>query len=94
MGTRQTLIRIVLIVLLLYAAGCLVRLGREVHTAQNTVQELGQRLASVENDNRAMRQRLDDGRTAEEWEALAWRRLGLVKPGEIVFLFPGKEKQA
>ena len=41
-----------------------------------------------------MRQKLDDGRTAEEWEALAWRRLGLVKPGELVFLFPGEEKQA
>ena len=94
MESRGTLIRIVLVVLLLYAAGCLARQGREVHAAQNTVQELSQRLASVENDNRAMRQKLDDGRTAEEWEALAWRRLGLVKPGEIVFLFPGKEKQA
>ena len=31
---------------------------------------------------------LYEGRTAEDWEALAWRRLGLVRPGEIVFLFP------
>ena len=59
-----------------------------MHDAQSTVQALTEKLASVEKDNRAMRQRLDGDRTAEDWEALAWRRLGLVKPGEIVFLFP------
>ena len=88
MESRGTLIRIVLVVLLLYAAGCLARQGREVHAAQITVQTLTEKLASVEKDNRAMRQRLDGGRTEEDWEALAWQRLGLVKPGEIVFLVP------
>lgn len=88
MESRGTLIRIVLVVLLLYAAGCLARQGREVHDAQSTVQALTEKLAAVEKDNRAMQERLDGGRTAEDWEALAWRRLGLVKPGEIVFLFP------
>ena len=88
MESRGTLIRIVLVVLLLYSAACLARLGREAHTAQITAQALAETLASVEADNRAMRQRLDGGRTAEDWEALAWRRLGLVRPGEIVFLFP------
>ena len=88
MESRGTLIRIVLVVLLLYAAACLARLAREAHAAQITAQALTETLASVEEDNRAMRQRLDEGRTAEDWEALAWRRLGLVRPGEIVFLFP------
>ena len=88
MESRGTLIRIVLVVLLLYAAACLARLAREAHAAQITAQALAETLASVEEDNRAMRQRLDEGRTAEDWEALAWRRLGLVRPGEIVFLFP------
>ena len=94
MEPRGTLIRIVLVILLLYAAGCLARLGREVYAAQDAAQALAERLASVESDNRAMRQALADGRDAEDWEALAWRRLGLVRPGEIVFLFPGREKQA
>ena len=88
MESRGTLIRIVLVVLLLYAAACLASLGREAHAAQIPAQALAETLASVEKDNRAMRQRLDGGRTEEDWEALAWQRLGLVKPGEIVFLFP------
>ena len=94
MDAGRTLIRIVLLALLLYAAGCLARLGREVQAAQDAAQALTEALASVERENRAMRRQLDGDRTAEEWEMLAWQRLGLVRPGEIVFLFPTEERQA
>jgi cell division protein FtsB len=94
MDARRTLIRIVLLALLLYAAGCLAGLGREVKAAQDTARALTAELASVERENRAMRRQLDGDRSTEDWEMLAWQRLGLVRPGEIVFLFPREEKQA
>ena len=93
MDARRTLIRIVLICLLLYAAACLFRLDRQVHAAQDAGRLLSARLESVERENAVLRQKLQDGRSAEEWETLAWQRLGLLKPGEIVFLFPQEEWQ-
>ena len=91
MDARKTLIRIVLVCLLLYAAVCLLQLGRELRAAQDAGQLLSARLQSVERENNALRQRLQDGRSTEEWESLAWQRLGLLKPGEIVFLFPQED---
>ena len=94
MDARRTLIRIVLLALLLYAALCMARLGRGLYAAQHTAQALAAKLESVELENRALRQKLEGGRSREELEALAWQRLGLVRPGEIVFLFPDREKSA
>ena len=51
MDARRTLIRIVLLALLLYAALCMARLGRELHAAQNTAQRLASRLETVELEN-------------------------------------------
>ena len=94
MDAKGTLIRIGLLALLLYAAVGLARLGREVHAAERSAQALTLRLEAVERENRAMRRRLAGERSAEELETLAWQRLGLVRPGEIVFLFPEEKKQA
>ena len=69
-------------------------LGREVRAAQDAAHSLSSKLAAVERDNRALRRRLEGERSSEDWEMLAWQRLGLVRPGEIVFLFPQEEKQA
>ncbi len=88
MDARRTLIRIVLLALLLYAAGCLAVLGLKVQAAQDTARALTEELSSAERENRAARRRLDEDRSTEDWETLAWQRLGLVRPGEIVFLFP------
>ena len=68
----------------------LARLGRELYAAECAAQALTLRLEAVERENRAMRRKLAGGRSAEELETLAWERLGLVRPGEIVFLFPEK----
>ena len=94
MDTKGTLLRIVLLALLLYAAAGLARLGREVHAAESAAQALTLRLEAVERENRAMRRKLALERSAEELEMLAWQRLGLVRPDEIVFLFPQEEKEA
>lgn len=94
MDARKALIRIVLVCLLLYAAGVLARLGVELEHAQRQAQALTARLEDVERENAALRRALDGDRSTEEWEELAWRRLGLVKPGEIVFTFPERETNA
>ena len=94
MDARRTLIRIVLLALLLYAAGCLAVLRLELQAAQDTARALTEELESAERENRAMRRRLEGDRSTEDWEMLAWQRLGLVRPGEIVFLFPQEEQEA
>lgn len=93
MDSKETLIRIVLVALLLYAAGCLAGLGSQLRTADAQTRLLSATLAAVERENLAKSQKLEDGWHTEDWEALARRRLGLVKPGEIVFLFPEEEEE-
>ena len=90
MDVRERLIRIVLVLLLLYAAGCLTAVGRRVRCAELRLQRLTQELACVEQATAALRGE-DGGPDDEALEALARRRLGLVLPGETIFLFPGEE---
>ena len=94
MDSKETLIRIVLLSLLLYAAGCLMKLGQNLQRAEALESALTCELATIEKDNLARSNKLEDGWRDEEWEELAWRRLGLVRPDERVFLFPQTEEQA
>ena len=94
MDSKETLIRIVLLSLLLYAAGCLAGLGQNLRRAEALESDLAFKLQTIEKDNLARRQKLEDGWNDEEWEELAWLRLGLVRPDERVFLFPPTQEQA
>ena len=94
MDSKETLIRIVLLSLLLYAAVCLANLGQNLRRAEALESALAARLQTIEKDNLARSQKLEDGWNDEEWEELAWWRLGLVRPDERVFLFPQTEEQA
>lgn len=87
MNTRETLIRIVLPALLLYAALCLASTRRELHAADLEEASLRARLAAVEEENLAAARRLTEGWNAEELEMLARERLGLVLPGDRIFRF-------
>lgn len=87
MNTRETLIRIVLPALLLYAALCLASTRRELHAAELAEASLHARLAAVEEEKLASARRLAEGWSAEELEALARERLGLVLPGDRIFRF-------
>ena len=71
MNTRDTLICIVLISLTLYACASVAAVGGELRAA----------------DNAALREKLEAGLSDEELERLARERLGLVKPGDIIFYF-------
>lgn len=84
---RETLIRIVLPALLLYSAACLASARRELSAAEAIEKSLRGELEAVERDNRVLSRRLESGRSAEELEALARERLGLVLPGDRIFHF-------
>jgi cell division protein FtsB len=84
---RETLIRIVLPALLIYAALCLASTRRALYTAGQEEASLRARLEAVEQENRTLNQRLSEGWSSEELEALARERLGLVLPGDRIFRF-------
>lgn len=87
MDTKETLIRIVLAALLLYAALCLASVRRELYAADALEAALRTELETIERDNRALKRRLSDGWSPEELEQLARERLGLVLPGDRIFRF-------
>ena len=93
MDSKETLIRIVLLSLLLYAAGCLASLGRNLQRADALERALVCELETIEKDNLEKSGKLEAGWTEADWEEMAWRRLGLVRPDEKVFLFPQAEPQ-
>ena len=84
---RETLIRIVLPALLLYAAACFASAGRALSAAEAREASLCVQLEAVEREIREQSRRLEAGWSAEELEALARERLGLVLPGDRIFHF-------
>ena len=87
MNSKESIIRIVLLSLLLYAATSLASSGREAHRAEAVKAELSARLAALEAENLQMLQELEDDMSEEELAQLARERLGLVMPGEKIFYF-------
>ena len=93
MDAKETLVRIVLLALMLYAAACFAASRRELHEALGAEEALRARLQTVEQENLAMSQKLTEGWSAEELEQLARERLGLVLPGDKIFRFPKEEPE-
>ena len=93
MEARETLVRIVLVALLLYAAACLLASRRELYAAGREEQALSARLEAIEQENLAVGRHLTEGWSEEELEALARERLGLVLPGDRVFRFPSENPE-
>ncbi len=87
MDAKETLTRIVLLALLLYAAVCLASAGRELTAASAQERALRARLETIEEENLAVSASLAEGWSAEELEELARERLGLVRPGDRIFCF-------
>ena len=92
MDAKETLIRIVLPVLLFYAALCLASARRELAAADTVEASLRLRLETIEKDNLAVSEKLTEGWSAEELESLARERLGLILPGDRVFCFPSDSR--
>ena len=93
MDAKETLIRIVLPALLVYAAVCLASARRELHAADAVEASLRLRIETIERENLAVSEKLTDGWSAEELEQLARQRLGLVLPGDRIFRFTSDSRQ-
>jgi cell division protein FtsB len=87
MDAKEPLIRIVLLALLIYASLFLARARQELYDANAAEAALRARLEIIEQDNLAVRNKLAEGWSAEELEAMAREKLGLVLPGDKIFRF-------
>ena len=61
MDAKETLMRIVLLALMLYAAACLAAARRELRAAQGAEEALRLRLEAVEQENLALGRKLSEG---------------------------------
>ncbi len=89
MPNRRGIVRIVITLLLAYSLLCFARAGRALAEMERTAASLAWRRDLLEREHAMLELRLLRGDDAAQMEALARRELGMVMPGEIVFLMSG-----
>ena len=92
MPSRRGIVRIVISLLLVYSLLCFARAGRALAEMERTAAALERERDALEREHAALELRLLQREDPARMEALARRELGMVMPGEIVFLFP-EEKE-
>lgn len=91
MYSRDTLLRIVAVALLLYAILSAASSSARLKKLRAAEAGLRQQLATLEQERDQLEQRLAEGISDEELERLARERLGLALPGEKIFYFTDRE---
>ena len=89
MPNSRRIIRIVICMLLVYALLQFARAGRAAAEMEQTAFELQGELEQLELEHAALELQLREPPDPGQMEALARRELGMVMPGEIVFIFAG-----
>ena len=79
-------VRLVILVLLAGLGWQLWRMQDQLQKARLQEQELRQQVALQQQENDALQKSIDQGGSREEMERIARDELGLVAPGERVFL--------
>ena len=79
-------VRLLLLLLLVSLGWQLVRINRQVETAQAQKEELAEQVESKQAENDALRADIADGDSQEKMEEIARDELGMVAPGERVFI--------
>ncbi len=92
MPSRRGIVRIVISLLLVYSLLCFARAGRALAEMERTAAALERERDALEREHAALELRLLQREDPARMEALARRELGMVMPGEIVFLFPEEEE--
>lgn len=90
MPSRRGIVRIVITLLLVYSLLCFARAGRTLAEMERTAAQLERERELLEQEH-AEWELLLQRDSPEQVEALARRELGMVMPGEIVFLFTQEE---
>ena len=88
MPSRRGIVRIVITLLLIYSLLCFARAGRALAEMERTAIQLERERELLEQEHRDWETLLLQPESPERMEMLARRELGMVMPGEIVFLFP------
>jgi cell division protein FtsB len=84
---RRGIIRIVIILLLVYALLCFARAGQTAAEMERKAASLEREVETLEMEHADLERRLRWREDPARMEALARRELGMVMPGETVFLF-------
>lgn len=87
MNSRETLVRIVLVALLMYSMASLTAAAWQLRQASVLLERLELDCAAVENQNGELERKMQQGQSPDELRQLARERLGLVQPGEKLFYF-------
>lgn len=91
---RRRIVRIVMSLLLVYSLLRFARAGQDAAEMERTAAALQRELETLDQEHAALEQRLLQRQDPSQMEALARRELGMVMPGEIVFLFSEAEESA
>ena len=91
MPSRRGIVRIVITLLLIYSLLCFARSGRALAEMERTAAQLEEERELLEREHAQWEAQLLQRESPEQMEALARRELGMVMPGEIVFLFTQEE---
>ncbi len=94
MEHRRTLLRIVALALLLYALASLLTVRRELARAEALCRTLGGEILQLQQERRDLEAALAAYGQEQEMRRLAWERLGMVAPGERVYLFPQETEES
>lgn len=87
MHSRFSLLRLAAVAVLIYTLAVFTFSVERLYHAQETVAALEREHDRAEEENRALKKRMESAKTAETMQALARERLGLVMPGEKIFYF-------
>ena len=87
MDSRETLLRIILVSLLLYSLAGALAVSRELRQSQLMAEQMRQQRAQLLELNGELEEKIAQGHSPEEMQQLARERLGLVLPGEKLFYF-------
>lgn len=89
---RETLSRLVTTALLLYALAHFAAAQMQLSRTEALAASLEEQRAALAAEQAALRERLSEGESPEKLEARAREELGLVRPGEIIFVFTDGEE--
>ena len=93
MQSREAVIRIVALALLIYSLFTALNARLRLGEAEEYISQLSARLDSLEEDNRQLVAQLDAQLRDGQLRKLAWDKLGLVMPDETVFYFVTDRKE-
>lgn len=84
---KNIIIRIVLVVLMLYALSSFAAARGDLRRTESLTEEFRAEYVRLCAENAELQEKLAEGRSDEEMRRLAWERLGLVMPEDKIFYF-------